>query len=61
MKAQEINRSENEATQTYQSSSHVLGVLLLAGSWVEDNVIYGLNELQLHHTLYEKPCKQPLV
>lgn len=53
---------KNEAhRQTYQSGSHVLSVLLLAGGWVEDNVVYGLNELQLYHTLYEEPCKQPLV
>lgn len=41
--------------------SHIVCVFLLAGCRVEDDVVNGLDQLQLHDTLDEQPCKQLLV
>lgn len=56
-----IKCSSFSGKHPYQSRHQILSILLLAGCWEEDDVVYGLNELQLNHTLYEQPGKQPLI
>lgn len=44
----------------YLCSCKVFRILFLTGSRKEDDVVDGLNELQLNHTLNEQRSKQPL-
>lgn len=49
------------AGETHLSGCHVLRILLLARRRVENNVVYRLDELELHDAFDQQACKQLLV
>lgn len=50
-----------QALGVYLGSNHVLRILLLAGGRVEHDVVNGLDQLQLNHTLDEEAGQQFLI
>lgn len=51
----------NGGGETHLGGGHVLRVLLLARRRVENDVVYRLDELELHDAFNQQACKQLLV
>lgn len=50
-----------EALILYLGCSQVFSILFLAGSREEDDIINGLDQLQLHNTFDKEPSEQLLI
>lgn len=59
--AEQLKQRCKFGAQTHLGGSHVLRVLLLARRWVEDDVVYRLDELELHDAFDQQACKQLLI
>lgn len=56
-----LNTADRSWWKAYLSSGEVLSVLLFTGGREEDDVVYGLNELQLDYAFDKERSKQPLL